>query len=153
MGVIGLDAVKAIASHINLGKRIIDYLKRDFRPDLVLLVDYGGFNLRLAKVLHENHIPVYYYISPQVWASRKGRLDTIKKYITKMMVILPFEEELHKKNGVNAEYVGHPLISQSPSPCNKRDFILNNHLDPNKKIIGIFPAAENLKLTTFCQFF
>ena len=142
MGAIGFDALKAIASHINLGKRILDYLKNEYKPDLVLLIDYGGFNLRLAEVLHKNGIPVYYYISPQIWASRRGRINKIRKYVSKMMVILPFEEEIHKAAGVNAEYVGNPLISQLSPPADKEEFIKTNKLDPNKKIVGIFPGKQ-----------
>ena len=153
MNVVGLDAIKSIISHINLGKKILDYLKNDYKPDLVLLIDYGGFNLRLAEVLHKNGIPVYYYISPQIWASRKGRLKKIQKYVSKMMLILPFEEEIHKSAGVNAEYVGHPLISQLPPHADKEDFIKKNNLDPNKKIVGIFPGSRKNEINTLLPIF
>ena len=153
MNVVGLDALKAIASHINLGKTILDYLKNEFKPDLVLLIDYGGFNLRLAEVLHKNGIPVYYYISPQIWASRKGRINKIKKFVSKMMLILPFEEEIHRSAGVNAEYVGHPLISQLPPPADKGEFIKANNLDPNKKIVGLFPGSRKNEINTLLPIF
>lgn len=153
MGVVGLDAIKAIFSHIKLGKDILDYLKNEFKPDLVLLIDYGGFNLRLAQALRRNKIEVFYYISPQVWASRKGRLDKIKKYISKMLLILPFEEKLHKSYGVNAEYVGHPLISQMPRDFSKEDFIEKNSLDPYKKIVGIFPGSRKMEINYLLPIF
>ena len=146
MGVMGLDAVKAVFSHIKLGQRILDYLKNDFKPDLVLLIDYGGFNLRLAEALKKNNIEVFYYISPQIWASRKGRLEKIKKYISKMMLILPFEEKIHKSAGINAEYVGHPLVSQLPQGLNRKDFIKDNELNPSKKIVGIFPGSRKMEI-------
>jgi lipid-A-disaccharide synthase len=153
MGVGGTDAIKAIFSHIRLGKRIVDYLKDEYKPDLVLLIDYGGFNLRLAKVLKENCITVFYYISPQVWATRKGRLNKIKKYISKMMLILPFEEKIHKEAGVNAEYVGHPLASQLSFTFNRENFIRENNLDPNKKLIGIFPGSRKMEINHILDIF
>ncbi|OGH98683.1 MAG: lipid-A-disaccharide synthase [Candidatus Melainabacteria bacterium GWF2_32_7] len=153
MSVVGLDAIKSIFSHVKLGKRILDYLKNDYKPDLVLLIDYGGFNLRLAKALKQNGINVYYYISPQVWASRKGRLNVIKKYISKMMVILPFEEKVHKAAGVNVEYVGHPLLSQLNKDFDKNDFVKANNLDPYKKIVGIFPGSRKMEINYLLPIF
>jgi lipid-A-disaccharide synthase len=145
MGVFGLN-FKAVVDHIKLGRDVLDYLKNEYKPDLVLLVDYGGFNLRIAKELKKNNIETFYFISPQVWASRKNRVNSIKKYISKLMVIFPFEEKFHKKEGVNAEYVGHPLISQLPSGFSKEAFIKQNNLDPYKKIVGIFPGSRKFEL-------
>jgi len=112
----------------------------------VLLIDYGGFNLRIAKELKKRGFKVLYYISPQVWASRKGRINAIKKYVSKLLVILPFEENFHKNEGVNAQYVGHPLISQLPKDFSKEEFLSINGLDPNKKIVGIFPGSRKMEL-------
>ena len=153
MGVFGLGGIKALTDHIKLGKDIIKYLKNEFKPDLVLLVDYGGFNLRLAKELKKQNIEVFYYISPQVWASRKGRLEKIKKYISKMMVILPFEEKIHKNAGVNAEYVGHPLVSQISPKADKKKFMQENNLEENKKIIGIFPGSRKMEINNLLPIF
>lgn len=153
MGVVGIAALNKVISHIQLGKNIVDYLKNIYKPDLVLLIDYGGFNLRLAKALREEKIEVFYYISPQVWASRKGRLNTIKKYINKMMLILPFEEIIHKTAGVNASYVGHPLISQLPEKIDKEEFIKQNNLDPFRRIIGIFPGSRKMEIDTLFPIF
>ncbi len=145
MGVVGIS-LSAIVDHLKLGKEIINHLKNDFKPDLVLLVDYGGFNLRIAKELKKNNLEAFYYISPQVWASRKNRVNSIKKYISRMMVILPFEEKFHKTEGINAQYVGHPLISQLPKDFSKEEFIKINNLDPNKKIVGVFPGSRKMEL-------
>ncbi len=153
MAVVGLDAIKSLFSHIKLGKNLIDYLKNEYKPDLVLLIDYGGFNLRIAKELKKRGIEIFYYISPQVWASRKGRINTIKKYISKIMLILPFEENLYKQKGINAEYVGHPLISQLPVHPDKEEFIKENHLDPNKKIVGIFPGSRKMEINYLLPIF
>jgi len=153
MAVVGLDAFKSIFSHLKLGKDIINYLTLEYQPDLVLLIDYGGFNLRLAKELKTRGIEIFYYISPQVWASRKGRINKVKKYVTKMMTIFPFEEKLYKKEGVNAEYVGHPLISQLPQNFDKENFIKQNNLDTNSKIVGIFPGSRKMEINYLMPIF
>lgn len=153
MAVVGLDALKSIFSHISLGKRLVDYLQKDYKPDLVLLIDYGGFNLRLAKALKERGIDIYYYISPQVWATRKGRIDVIKKYVSKIMLILPFEEKIYQDKGVNAEYVGHPLISQLPEPTDRETFFKENNIDPNKKLVGIFPGSRKMEINYLMPIF
>ena len=85
MNVVGLD-IKAIWEHICLGKNLLRYLKKEFKPNAVLLVDYGGFNLRMAKALHRMGIPCYYYICPQLWVTRRHRIKTIKKYVKKVFL-------------------------------------------------------------------
>lgn len=93
--------------------RNIDTCKKDieaFKPDALVLIDYPGFNLRIAEWAHARGIPVHYYISPQVWAWKKGRVHTIKKVVDKMYVILPFEKAWYAKYGYDVEFVGHPLL-------------------------------------------
>jgi len=93
--------------------RNIDTCKKDieeFKPDALVLIDYPGFNLRIAEWAHGKGIPVHYYISPQVWAWKKGRVHTIKKVVDRMYVILPFEKEWYAKYGMDVEFVGHPLL-------------------------------------------
>jgi lipid-A-disaccharide synthase len=81
----------------------------EFKPDVVILVDYPGFNLRVAKFAHQSGLKVFYYISPQVWAWKQSRVHSIKKYVDRMFVILPFEKEFYKRFGVDVDFVGHPL--------------------------------------------
>ncbi len=141
MGEVGLT-FKNIFNHIFLGLDILKYLKNEFKPDLVLLVDYGAFNLSISKMLKKEGFKVYYFIPPQIWASRKYRLKTIKKNIDKVFTIFPFEKEFYVREGINAEYVGHPIISELPV-CNKRDeFFEKYKLDKNKKLIGVFPGSR-----------
>ncbi|MBL0127707.1 MAG: lipid-A-disaccharide synthase [Flavobacteriales bacterium] len=93
--------------------RNIDVCKQDietFKPDAIILIDYPGFNLRIAEWAHAKGIPVHYYISPQVWAWKKGRVHTIKRVVDRMYVILPFEKEWYAKYGMDVEFVGHPLL-------------------------------------------
>lgn len=82
------------------------------RPDCVVLIDYPGFNIRFAKEMHALDIPVVYYISPQVWAWKRKRLDLLAQLVAKMLVILPFEEALYRDKGVDCVYVGHPLLDE-----------------------------------------
>lgn len=153
MALVGLDAIFGIYNHIRLGQNLVNYLTLEYQPDLVLLIDYGGFNLRLAKELKKRGIEVFYYISPQVWATRKGRINKVRKYVTKMMTILPFEEKLYKDKGINAEYVGHPLISQLPRDFNREDFVRQNNLEPNCKIVGIFPGSRKMEINYLMPIF
>lgn len=93
--------------------RNIDACKVDiasFKPDVLILIDYPGFNLRIAEWAHKMGIPVHYYISPQVWAWKKGRVHKIKKVVDRMYVILPFEKEWYAQYGMDVEFVGHPLL-------------------------------------------
>lgn len=92
----------------------LDVVKRlrERRPDAVVLIDYPGFNMRIAAAAHAMGIPVVYYISPQVWAWKRGRIRTLARIVTRMLVILPFEEELYREAGLPCVYVGHPLLDQ-----------------------------------------
>ena len=83
---------------------------RDERPDVVVLIDYPGFNIRLAKAVKKLGIPIVYYISPQIWAWKKGRIHVLAEVVDKMLVILPFEQELYDEVGLPCTYVGHPLF-------------------------------------------
>ena len=145
MGKMGLTP-KTIIEHIAIGKKIINYLKNEFKPDLVLLVDYGAFNLQISKHLKKAGIKTYYFIPPQIWASRKYRIKTIKKNIDKVLTIFPFEKEFYSKEGINVEYVGHPIVSELPE-CNNRDEFFEKHnLDKNKKLISVFPGSRMFEI-------
>ncbi|MBE7704238.1 MAG: lipid-A-disaccharide synthase [Cyanobacteria bacterium SIG29] len=144
---------KIILSHIFLGKTVADYIKNEFKPDMVLLVDYGGFNLNLSKVLSKSGIKLYYYIPPQIWASRKWRLNTVKKCINKVLTIFPFEKEMYEKVGVDVEFVGHPLLSQIPPKPDKNAVFEENCFDKNKKLISIFPGSRVFEIKNLLRLF
>lgn len=135
---------------LNLGAifKNINYCKQDiskFDPDVVVLIDYSGFNLRIAKWAKEASFKTNYYISPQIWASRENRIEKIKRDIDAMYVILPFEKEFYeKKHGFTVHFVGHPLldaISNRP-PLNEFDFRSRYQLDPIKPIIALLPGSR-----------
>jgi len=112
------------------------------RPDLLILIDSPDFNLPLAKTAHQLGIKVMYYISPQIWAWRKGRIKLIQKYIDMMAVVFPFEEKFYRDAGVPVEYVGHPLIKEAKASQSKEQTIKNLNLDASKKIVGLFPGSR-----------
>ncbi len=142
-----------IKNHITLGKKIAAYLKNEYKPDMVLFIDYGGFNLNLSKVLSKYGFKLYYYIPPQIWASRKWRLNTVKKNINKVLTIFPFEKEMYEKIGVDVEFVGHPLLSQLPEKANRENFFSENGFDLNKRLISIFPGSRKFEINNLLKIF
>lgn len=146
---------KILLDHLTLGKRLVDYLINDFKPDLVLLIDYGAFNLNVAKFLKKNNndIKIYYYIPPQIWASRKWRIKTVKRYIDKVLCIFPFEKDMYDEYGIDVQYCGHPLISQLPLPADRDEFFEKHNLDKNKKLVSIFPGSRTFELENLMKIF
>lgn len=108
-------------------------------PDVLVLIDYPGFNLRLAKRAHALGIPVVYYISPQVWAWKQGRIHTIAQCVTKMLVILPFEKALYDEAGVACEYVGHPLVDHVDSYTPSEDYA-------DGVVVGVMPGSRDQEI-------
>jgi lipid-A-disaccharide synthase len=116
-------------------------LDRD-RPTLAILIDFPDFNLRLAKEANKKGIPVFYYISPQVWAWRRGRVKKIAKLVPKLVVILPFEVSFYRKRGVDCEFVGHPLIDIVKPHLSKEEALEVFRLDKDKRTIGLLPGSR-----------
>ena len=154
MSAMGIS-LKVLIDHITLGKRLVDYLTKEYKPDLVLLIDYGAFNLSVAKILKKQNkdVKIYYYIPPQVWATRKWRVNVIKKFVDKVLCIFPFEKELYESSGINVHYCGHPLISQLPPKANRDEFFERHGLDKNKKLVSIFPGSRVYELKTLMKMF
>ena len=152
MGKMGLTP-KSVIEHLFLGLDIVKYLKNTFKPDLVLLVDYGAFNLQISKALKKANIKTFFFIPPQIWASRKYRLKTIKKNIDKVLTIFPFEKEFYEKEGIDSVYVGHPIVSELPICNKKEEFFEKHNLDPNKKLIGVFPGSRIFEIKFLLKIF
>lgn len=135
---------------INIGtiSKAIKFCKKDiqaYRPDNIIFIDYSGFNLRIAKWAKKQGFKTSYYISPQIWASREGRIKDIKRDIDNMYVILPFEKEFYeKKHGFPVEFVGHPLIDAigSRTPILPKKFRKKHQLDTKKPIIALLPGSR-----------
>ena len=140
--VVGVSEALAAASKL---KRIMLALEQrwlDEKPDAALLVDYGGFNLRLARRLKRHGARVVYYISPQVWASRPGRIRWIKRYVDLMLVLFSFEEEIYREKVVNAVHVGHPLLDSIKVVTEKDAFLHGLEYRPDKCTIGFMPGSR-----------
>lgn len=116
----------------------------EYQPDVVVLVDYPGFNLRIADFAHKKGLKVYYYISPQVWAWKRRRVQKIKKSVDKMLVILPFEEEFYKRYGVDVTFVGNPLLDElaKVGTGNRSIFLRRNSLGERREIIAMLPGSR-----------
>ncbi len=116
----------------------------EYQPDVVVLVDYPGFNLRIADFAHKKGFKVYYYISPQVWAWKRRRVQKIKKSVDKMLVILPFEEEFYKRYGVDVTFVGNPLLDElaKVGTGNRSIFLRRNSLGERREIIAMLPGSR-----------
>jgi lipid-A-disaccharide synthase len=138
-----------ILSHIPNLKRILSRIKKEAerrKPAAAVLVDSPDFNLRLAKSIKKLGIPVLYYISPTVWAWRMGRLKTIKKYVDKMLLIFPFEEEIYERHGIPATYVGHPLRERMKVSLTRDNFFQKYDLSPDKKTICLLPGSRQSEI-------
>lgn len=114
---------------------------KEFNPDAIILIDYAGFNLRIAKWAKENNYKVFYYISPKVWAWNQKRAYKLKKYIDKLFVILPFEVSFFKKYDYEVEYVGNPLLDQIEKFVPNKNFRKEQNLE-DKKIIALLPGSR-----------
>jgi len=112
------------------------------RPDLVLLIDFPEFNLRIAKIAHQKGIPVLYYISPQIWAWRPKRIESIAKWVRKMVVLLPFEIPFYEAAGVDVEWVGHPLLDIVKPALSREEAFRRFGLEPGRRTIGLLPGSR-----------
>lgn len=145
LSVIGFfDVIKKLPLFLHLKKKILKLINDD-KPDAVILVDFSGFNLRIAKEIKKK-IRVIYYTSPQVWASRKGRIKTIKKFIDKMLVFFSFEKDFYLKNGILADFIGHPLMDTVKPSMPQEKFMRNFGISHNKKIIALLPGSRKSEI-------
>lgn len=130
-----------VVRHLGTIMRNFDLCRKDisaFKPDVLVLIDYPGFNLRIAKWAYEQKLKVVYYISPQVWAWKEGRIKAIRKYVDKMLVILPFEQEFYKKWNFEVSYVGHPLLEAIDEELEGESVSLNTE----KPIVALLPGSR-----------
>lgn len=155
VAVVGLvEVVKHLPAIRKRFKQIVREAARR-KPDAAILIDFPDFNLRLARELHRLGIPVFYFVSPQIWAWRTGRVKQIKKYVQKMIVIFPFEQEFYSRHGVNVTYVGHPLAYMPSPEISRSDFAQKYDLDAAKQWVALLPGSRKkevrLNLPTMLQ--
>ena len=117
-----------------------------FSPDALILVDYPGFNMRIAKWAHQQDIKVYYYISPNVWAWKSGRVHHFEKYCEKLFVILPFEKDFYKKFNIDVEYEGHPLIDAIEGFRENKSSIVNIEQTDNRPVIALLAGSRKQEI-------
>ncbi len=138
-----------VIKHLPTILRNIDFCKKDivsFKPDVLILVDYPGFNLRIAKFAKEAGFKVVYYVSPQVWAWKSSRVNLIKKVVDKMLVILPFEKAFYDKYDYHVDFVGHPLLDVIGEAKPDREAFISTHNIPDKPIVALLPGSRKQEI-------
>lgn len=147
MTIIGISQIfSKITFIINMFK-VLKKKLLEVKPDLVVLIDYPGFNLRFAKFAKLHRFKVVYYITPQVWAWHYSRVNIIKRYVDKAYCILPFEEDIFKKEGIDALYVGNPIVDNIKFKYNnKNDFLEHLGIKNDKKLVGLLPGSRRREI-------
>jgi lipid-A-disaccharide synthase len=137
--------ITEILSHLpkiyGLFHRLIEEADRR-RPDLAIVIDSPAFNWRVARQMKKRGVPVVYYVAPQFWAWRQGRVKLLRQYITKALVIFPFEEKFYRDRGVEAVFVGHPLAELPQPSISRETYAAQNRLDPGKPWIVLMPGSR-----------
>ncbi len=140
-----------VLAHLPTILRNLRFCENDlltFRPDVLILIDYPGFNLKMAEFAYKQNIRVFYYISPQIWAWRSSRVKIVKRYVEKMFVILPFERQFYEKHDYHVDYEGHPLldvIHEGMKISSRDSFYQKNNL-PGKPIIALLPGSRKMEI-------
>lgn len=140
-----------VIKHLPQIFKLISFCKNDlleYKPDALILIDYPGFNLKIAEFAHSKDIPVYYYISPKVWAWKKKRVFKIKKWVNKMYTILPFETEFYKKYNYPVHYVGHPLLDAIETNYSKEKLqeIRDAFQLDERPVIACLPGSRKMEI-------
>jgi lipid-A-disaccharide synthase len=142
LAVVGLYEVLKHLRHLRgVFRGVLEEVDRD-PPAAAVLVDYPDFNLRLARQLHRRGIPVVYYVSPQIWAWRKGRMRGIRETVARMLVIFPFEEALYREAGVPVAFVGHPLVDAVAPAQGRADFLRGLGVSPEREVVAVLPGSR-----------
>jgi len=142
LAVVGLlEVLKHLRQLRRIFREVLARVERT-PPDLAVLVDYPDFNLRLARALRQRGVRVAYYVSPQIWAWRKGRITTIRDTVEHMIVIFPFEEALYREAGVPVTFTGHPLVDLVREPANAGSVLRSLGLDPARPTVAVLPGSR-----------
>ncbi len=146
LGFMGFFEVLQHLPFIKTMERTLDQVVRFKRPDVLVLIDYPGFNLRFARRAKRYNVKIVYYISPQVWAWHKSRVKTIRQFVDLMLVIFPFEEKFYREEHVPVEFVGHPLLEVITSNLDRKKFCKKFDLDERKKIVALLPGSRKQEI-------
>ena len=142
MAVMGITEVVRHLPRIWREFRKLKQAIRDRRPSVAMLIDFPDIHFKLARELHALGVPVVYFVSPQLWAWKKHRIKLVQRYVNRMLVIFPFEEQFYRERGVDAEFVGHPLAELMAPTISRQGFAEQNGLDPGKTWIGLLPGSR-----------
>ncbi|HYB96071.1 MAG TPA: lipid-A-disaccharide synthase [Vicinamibacterales bacterium] len=146
LSVTGLtEALKVIPRSFRTLTRLVR-AARDQRPAALVLIDYPDFNFRLMSRIKRLGIPVIYYVSPQLWAWRAGRIKTMRRHVDRVLPIFPFEEAIYRREGIDVRFVGHPLIDLARPRQPREQFLRQLTLDPGKPVIGLLPGSRTNEL-------
>ncbi len=146
VAVMGITEVILHMAHVYREYRKLKASLRTERPDLAILIDFPDVNLSLAAELRRLKIPVVYFVSPQLWAWKKWRIRGVKRNVSRMLVIFPFEEAFYRDHGIAADFVGHPLADLKPPTVTREEFASENGLDPSKFWVGLLPGSRAREL-------
>jgi lipid-A-disaccharide synthase len=116
------------------------------RPDVFVAIDFPDFNFALARAIRKLGVPIVYYISPQLWAWRRGRMKTMRRLADRVLVIFPFEEAIYREAGVPVQWVGHPLLDLAHAPEPRADFLKRQGLDPDRPVVALLPGSRRNEL-------
>ncbi len=142
LAVMGLVEVLGKLGRIRRAMRVLEQRLRQQPPAILVLIDYPGFNLILARKAHKLKIPVFYYISPKVWAWREGRVEKLKKYVDRMAVILPFEEEYFRSHDLEVDFVGNPMLDSVVTTRSGREMRAELGIGPDQTVVGLLPGSR-----------
>ena len=145
-----------VARHLPFFLRLLRRTRqalRDEPPDLVIPIDYPGFNLRLARYARQRHVPVLYYIAPQVWAWHRSRMRELAKNADHIAVVLPFEEELFREAGAQVTFVGHPLLDSPRTNRTREEFCATYGLDAERPILALLPGSRQQEVRSHARLF
>jgi lipid-A-disaccharide synthase len=139
------EAVRVLPRSYAMLRRLVR-AARERRPDVFVAIDFPDFNFRLMAALRRLGVPIVYYVSPQLWAWRPGRMDTMKEYVDRVLVIFPFEEALYRRAGVSVQFVGHPLVDLIRPGQSRSAFLHDRGLDPGAPTVALLPGSRRNEL-------
>ena len=146
MSVTGLAEALSVIPRSIATLRKLTKAAREQKPHALVVIDYPDFNFRLMRLIKKQGIPVVYYISPQLWAWRQGRIKLMKRSVDRVLPIFPFEADLYKRHGIDVRFVGHPLIDIAKPRLMRDAFLKKLNLDPGKPVLALLPGSRKNEL-------
>ncbi|MBO8143094.1 MAG: lipid-A-disaccharide synthase [Thermodesulfobacterium sp.] len=152
LALVGLPSFSEFKKYWFVYKKVKEFLERK-RVDVVILVDFPGFNLKVAKLAKKLGYPVIYYIAPQAWAWNKKRVHILKKYVDRLYVVLPFEKEFFSSYGIPTVYLGHPILDLIKTNLSEKIFYEVYQLDSSQPLVSFFPGSREKEVTRHIPIF